>query len=796
MILSKAPVILLSLLIFGCRSETKEAGPLAADHPLHLEDHIANARIEGSVVPKDLPAAVEWKFDQPQPAWKVVVPLLPTLKPAKLSQEGGALSLSTGEGNLQGPVYRGGVYIDLPDWEWEDWAFVAVRMRSASPGRLTLFYNRRERLGDIGYESEPFLFRGEGARLIADGSAHTYLLRPDWTAWGTEGRWRQLALTFTSQAPNEFEILSVAVIPKEARFADAPVGVVTDQREQIYRRALYTHAPARLKYRVRVPEGGRLDFSLSVLRSEPPVTFRVTAGEGDKPRVLFQQTYARRERWGQHSVDLRSLAGQTVTLGLETDSKRPGTVGLWGAPTLSGRRQDRAPNVILYVMDAAGAEYSSAYGYHRRTTPVLERLAAEGALFENAYSNSTWSKPSTMSFMTSLQNSVLGGYKSPVDPLPDQALTMAQHLHRAGYQTGVFTSNTWCGTMSSLERGVDALRETIPGNISLSSKVVQQSFWRWRETFPGEPFWVHFQTTDVHWPWSPVPPIAGAFLSPPERQELEDMERRLGEANGETGRDWGLRAAPEQFQRAGIDRKAYFDRVRGAYDEALAHNDYQLGLLVDRLKARGEWENTILIVTADHGDWPGLGLFDAYDPEARVPYLNPYLTRVPLVVVWPGHIAPGQRFREQVSLLDLLPTVLEVTGQPQPEVLQGQSLAPLFLGKPGWKPKPVIIDEFTVDRKTNQLNGVIEMIDGRWGASLAIGGEEAGPRLLLYDLWEDRYTQRSVHAERPKLAKEYQQRLERQFREHLALAKRFTQSKEGTLSSEQLEVLKSLGYIQ
>lgn len=796
MTLSKFPVLLLSLLILGCQPEEKGAGPLAADRPLHLEDHIANARIEGSVVPKDLPAAVEWKFDQPQPAWKAVVPLLPTLKPARLSQEGGALRLSTGEGNLQGPVYRGGVYIDLPDWNWEDWAFVAVRMRSASPGRLTLFYNLRERLGDIGYESEPFLFRGEGARLIADGSTHTYLLRPDWTAWGTEGGWRQLALTFTSQAPNEFEILSVAVIPKEARFAEAPVGVVTDQREQIYRRALYTHAPARLEYQVRVPEGGRLDFSLSVLRADPPVTFRVTAGEGDKPRVLFQETYGRREGWGQRSVDLSSLAGQTVTLGLEADSKRPGTVGLWGAPTLSGRRTDRAPNVILYVMDAAGAEYSSAYGYHRRTTPVLERLAAEGALFENAYSNSTWSKPSTMSFMTSLQSSVLGGYKSPVDPLPDQALTMAQHLHRAGYQTGVFTSNTWCGTMSSLERGVDALRETIPGNISLSSKVVQQSFWRWRETFPGEPFWVHFQTTDVHWPWSPVPPIAGAFLSPPERQELEDMERRLGEANGATGRDWGLRAAPEQFQRAGIDRKAYFDLVRGAYDEALAHNDYQLGLLVDRLKARGEWENTILIVTADHGDWPGLGLFDAYDPEARVPYLNPYLTRVPLVVVWPGHIAPGQRFREQVSLLDLLPTVLEVTVQPQPEVLQGQSLAPLLLGRPGWKPKPVIIDEFTVDRKTNQLNGVIEMIDGRWGASLAIGGEEAEPRLLLYDLWEDRYTQRSVHAERPKLAKEYQQRLERQFREHVALAKRFTQSKEGALSSEQLEVLKSLGYIQ
>jgi arylsulfatase A-like enzyme len=441
----------------------------------------------------------------------------------------------------------------------------------------------------------------------------------------------------------------------------------------------------------------------------------------------------------------------------------------------------------------------SAYGYPRRTTPNLERLAAEGALFERAYSNSTWSKPSTMSFMTSLQHSVLGGMATPTDPVPEEALTMAQHLHRAGYQTAVLTSNTWCGTMSGLEREVDLLRETIPGSNSTSSTVLQESFWRWRDAYPGEPYWVHFQMTDVHWPWEPVAPVAGVFLSPEERTAFQEMERRLAEAEGVTGRAWGLRVSGAMFERAGVDRKAYFAGVRGAYDEALAHNDAQLGRLVEGLKARGEWERTLLIVMADHGDWPGLGLFDVWDPEARVPFLNPYITRVPLVMVWPGKIPQGRRIPQAVSLVDLLPTVLELTGRQRPAgpaAFQGQSLAPLLFAQPGWKPRPVVLDEFTADPKTGKLTGAIEMIDGRWGASLAVGEESGGgPRLLLYDLLNDPYCLRSLHRERPGLVKTYTARLERQLREHRALAKRFSRGTPGALDAEQLRTLQSLGYV-
>ncbi|UCE42232.1 MAG: sulfatase-like hydrolase/transferase, partial [Candidatus Aminicenantes bacterium] len=177
-------------------------------------------------------------------------------------------------------------------------------------------------------------------------------------------------------------------------------------------------------------------------------------------------------------------------------------------------------------------------------------------------------------------------------------------------------------------------------------------------------------------------------------------------------------------------------------------------------------------------------------------------TRIPLLVFWPGRIAGGQRFSQPVSMIDVLPTILDLLGLPMPEVMQGQSLAPLLLGEEGWEPRPVILDEFYVD-STGELSGVIEVIDGRWGASLGINWDpDAEPEsqrtvpLLLYDLWNDPYTQHSLHEERPDLVEKYTEFLEAQFEAHQTLGQHFTRSKASPLTPEQLRALRSLGYIK
>jgi len=503
------------------------------------------------------------------------------------------------------------------------------------------------------------------------------------------------------------------------------------------------------------------------------------------------------------------VAGQTVTLGLEAESEAEGRVALWGAPTVTGGGQSPLPNVVFYVFDGGAADYMGVYGYNRRTTPTLERLAQEGVVFERAYSNSSWTLPSTASFMTSLQSSVTGGLPGGnANPVPAEAVTMAEHMHLAGYQTAVFTGNPNAGTLSDLQRGVDLFREDWEdfsyfgrNNHKESSKYLHEGFWSWREDYPSQPFWAHFQTTDTHGDFPAPPPFGGLFVTADEWERWKESAQRLGQ--------WRDAYSPA-WDSTGISRTAFYSVAKGLYDEAMAHNDYRLGQLIDRLKAEGEWENTLLIIGGDHSimaaaDDMGLLLNDSLPPpwNEGQPLLRPTISRVPLMFVWPGHIEGGQRIDPAVSMIDVLPTLLDLLGLPPAEIAQGQSLAPLMLGRDGWDQRPVILDQFAARLVTGELTGRIEVVDGRWGASLEINPnpERPEPRrrpspLLLYDLWNDPMALWSLHEERPDLVQKYTAFLEEQFEAHLALSQYFTPSGEVELTPEQLRTLRTLGYIR
>ncbi len=806
------PAALLSLPVISCSGSPSDSPVLTVEVPLHLEEHLEAATVLGSDVPADLPQPIEWRFDGPQPDWKPAVPWNPAVAPVQVTRIDDALRVTlteaTRDPDEDGP--EGYVYVEVPDLGREDWAFVRVRTRTSDKVEtLGLGFNLKEGSGTDTDGAFPFRFGGAFVDVINDGSVQTYLLRADWSGGRWEDPLQQLGLWFYAEEEASIDILSISLIPKEANYADAPTGMRNEVRNRVYRSAIYTRAPGQLEFKVRIPAEGRLDMGLGVLRDDAPVDFRVTARpEGGEASTLFEESYSNKGSWGQRSVDLSSLAGQTVTLALVAEAERSGTVALWGAPTLTGGGEPRLPNVAFYVIDGGAADFMSVYGYNRRTTPNIDRLAAEGAVFEWAYSNSSWTRPSTASFMTSLQNSVMGGQLNWNDPVPEQAVTMAEHMHRAGYQTAVFTANPIAGTLSNLQRGVDLFREDWEGGSHReSSRFLHEGFWEWREAYPAEPFWVHFQTTDVHEDFPAASPFAGLFVGPTERETWREWNKRLREAGGHG-------AYSEAYEKTGISRTAFFSLHQGMYDETMAHNDYRLGQLVDRLKADGEWENTLLIIGADHStdaamDDMGVALADSLPPRWSYPMFRPSVSRVPLIFVWPGRIQGGRRFSQQVSMIDVLPTILDLVDLPTPEIMQGQSLAPLMRGEPGWESRPVILDEFEVDRETGELRGLIEVVDGRWGASLEINpqppdedeDEEAADRrrpvpLLLYDLWNDHWCLWSMHEEHPELVEYYTDFLQEQWEAHRALAQYFTRSGDVVLTPEQLQTLRTLGYIQ
>ena len=511
-------------------------------------------------------------------------------------------------------------------------------------------------------------------------------------------------------------------------------------------------------------------------------------------------------------------------------SSSPAGVFFLAEPVLSGTAVAERPNVIFYVIDGGGADFMSVYGFERPTTPFLEELAAEGAIFERAFSNSTWTQPSTASFMTSLQHSVLGGLRRGVHstPIPTAATPMAVHMRRGGYQTASLSANPNSGRIIGVERGVDILRDGSPQDHSTSSVELHEHFWNWRRDYPGQPYWAHFQTTDVHEPNHPKKPFAGTFVSAEEREELEQWDQQIFRAAGELfGRSSIMNFYDTALERTGIPRQQFFGRRGGLYQETMQHQDHQLRRFVQRLKDAGEWENTLFIIGADHGHpagsysrW-GRGLFDPQPEPWQGALFDAHSSRVPLIMIWPGTILAGQRHDAAVSMIDILPTVLDLVGLPQPEVLQGQSLAPLLTGDEQ-ELRPVILDEFRIDEASGELIGNLEIVDGRWGASLEIGPPaESGdpergrfavpaggrwgavhpyypdvPKLLLYDLEADPFARRAVNDEHPELVAKYEALLLEQWQAHKALAGQFSQAEEVALSPEQLRQLRALGYIQ
>lgn len=823
-----------SLLVAGCRLDGGRGGG-EVESIVHLADRTEQARVTVAAAPDVAAGERAWSFAEPRPEWRIVDErTLPRLAAVTLAPGGSGVRLALREPVARRSfIYLGGVAIDLPPTPLGAWERVLVRARARERfGGVTVAYNLD---AERGVPNDDLFFHAtdEAPPVFSDGSEQTYAipLRPR-AGDDAATPLRSLGVFFGAPAPAALELVEVRLVPRGAAYREAH-GVRAVTRDSFTRHTLYAHAPAQLTWSLPLGrEAARLDFALGA-EAGLPVTYRVTAkSAGGAPQTLLEETVDDSSAWRPRTVDLKSFAGATAELTLAAESPAPGAVALWGSPIVSSRpAAGRRPNVVFYVIDGAGADLMSLYDYNRRTTPFLERLAREGVVFERAFSNATWTQPSTASFMTSLQHSVLGGLRRGMHstPVPASATTMAERFRRAGYQTAAFTSNPNAGRLIGLERGVDLMRDVEEGNHSISSVTLHERFWKWREESPGAPWWVHFQTTDVHEPHEPVSPFAGLWVSGAERAQLAAWEQKMFEVAGsEFGRTSILAWYDLALERAGIDRVAFYTLMNGVHDETMAHQDYQLSRFVERLKATGEWENTIFVVAADHGHPAGTfarfgrGKIDPEPEPWEGALFDGYATRVPLVVVWPGRIAGGRRFDAPVSMIDVLPTLLDLAGLPKAEIAQGESLAPLLRGQP-MKPRPVVLDEFRVDDATDAMIGNLEIVDGRWGASLEIAPVAAGadprlgrhavpaggrwgalhpyypeaPRLLLYDLWSDPFALKAVNAKHPELVDSYTRRLLELWRANEALFQRFhEEAGSKPLDPEQLQQLRALGYIQ
>jgi arylsulfatase A-like enzyme len=405
--------------------------------------------------------------------------------------------------------------------------------------------------------------------------------------------------------------------------------------------------------------------------------------------VSFQLTRRYRKRRGAWERRVRKtlphLAAFILVLALTTFAA--GRLREWLSTRSLPASAAESPNVLLIVLDALRADHVSAYGYARRTTPRLDRLAAEGLLFENAYANSSWTLPSHASFFTGRFVHEHHAGEPHLPFLDARHPTLAEVLRARGYRTAGFVANTfWCGRQTGLNRGfiryedffgnaADAATRTVLGR-RLSYDVLpllglvdipgrkrahdlNGDLLRWLEKNDGRPFFAFLNYLDVHGPYLPPRGYRGLFSGEPGaphgggRPTRQPRTVRLGAVTEET------RVPEARELRRWVD----------AYDESLAYLDAELGRLLDELERRGLLDDTVVIVTSDHGE-----SFGEHDLIYHGHSLYREQLQVPLILRYPRRIVPGTRDDRPAGLERLPSTVTDLLGwdeQPFP----GLSLA-------------------------------------------------------------------------------------------------------------------------
>jgi len=336
-------------------------------------------------------------------------------------------------------------------------------------------------------------------------------------------------------------------------------------------------------------------------------------------------------------------------------------VALLAASPATAAAVARRPNVLLIVIDTLRADHLASYGYARATSPNLDRLAAEGTLYENAISASSWTLPAHASLFTGLpvRDHGTDGNHWALEPSFD---TLAERLQRAGFHTAGFSNNVWTNDATGLKQGFDAFEEmwhehqSRGKNIALDDPAndmgaakTNDRILSWLDGLKDErPFFVFVNFFEPHMPYRPKSPFGVDFL-PPSTATLEVKRLR----SFYSPREYGYILGVPMMRVEGSD----LEILTGLYDGEIAYVDSMVGKLVDALRARNLLDDTVLVITSDHGEHFG----EHHLLEHKFSLYEP-LVRVPLIVRAPGRVAAHTRIATPVPAYDLFGTVLALSG--------------------------------------------------------------------------------------------------------------------------------------
>ena len=347
-------------------------------------------------------------------------------------------------------------------------------------------------------------------------------------------------------------------------------------------------------------------------------------------------------------------------------------------PRLSAARASGRPSVILVSLDTLRADRLGVLGSARPLTPLLDGIATEGMVFEQAMSAAPWTLPAHASLFASrlpFDQSRHWDYNHEV-PLPQTLL--AERLREAGYRTAAFTGGGYVSAQCGFGQGFE-IYEDHDELVEGGPETIAAAALAWVRAVRRVPFFLFVHTYEPHYPY-----VHADFANPSDAGRLPSVVT--------------YKEIDAIHSGALILSEAERRYLTDLYDGDVAHADRVIGRFLQTLRREGILDGALLVVLSDHGE----ELWDRepnYSPD-HGHSLYQELIHVPLLVRWPGRVPAGSRIRTPVSLIDLAPTLLALTGLPGDPAHQGRSLARTMQTAEEPPPRPILAEaiEFGPDR--------------------------------------------------------------------------------------------------
>ncbi|UCF47261.1 MAG: sulfatase [Myxococcales bacterium] len=553
-----------------------------------------------------------------------------------------------------------------------------------------------------------------------------------------------LLLTFGGTVPIDGQDVSVAVDsiwirseaePAKKAHARAYEGLVANVRlGEEERQAIALSRRSTLRYHVQVPTDGVLGFGVGVEgEGEAPFGIEVTA-DGQPTTQMLSGTAT--GAWADHKVDLSRFAGEIVRIDLRAESQGAGRLA-WNAPRIlvparPERTYEPAKNVVVLVIDTLRADKLRPFNVETRVkTPVIDRFASEGVVFELAQSPENWTKPAVASILTGL-HPLTHQQKTGDAALPSSAELLSEHLKGEGFTTGSFIANGYVSDRFGFDQGWDDYSNYIREGGSTEAKDVFDKAGNWIEAHKDERFFAYIQTIDPHVPYDP----------PGEYLQMYDPSEYSGQIRPRMTGDLlekAKRNPPEVVFDASDKR-----RLKALHDGEITKHDHFFGAFLERLAELGLADDTLVVVTSDHGEE-----FEDHGSWGHGHSVYQELLHVPLLFRLPNRLPAGAKVGNAVSTLDISATVTELLGVPGMAHNEGHTLVGLMLGEAPSQPT-VAFSDFQDDRRV--------ITTGRW--KLILRGNLTS---TMFDLVADPMEKKQLDASAFPIGRRYARMLLGQF---------------------------------